>query len=257
MNKPIYKPILIYTVGRVSSTSIYNLCEEATDYTPYHVHYLSPATHAKQVAIAQKTGAWGQDVKHAMAFSERRTEYHGKLKIINIVRDPIARTLSLFFSSGQAESDMSNETKGPQFWENLLRKFLQYDRHTELNTWVQTEFNLYTGINLLKSNYVAKYGWGRTTTREFDILTFQCELDEKRKLGLLNSFLGARFDTIPHDYSTSERAGHNTGSLYREFLENVTLPREYVDFMYGLETSRFFYSKEQIAAMRKRWLKQN
>jgi len=256
MEKQPYKPLLIYTVGRVSSASIYNVCEKETTFTPYHVHYITPHRLEAQAAAAEESGHWEKDVTDGIEFSRRRGEYRGKPRIINIVRDPIARTLSLFFFSGQvAESDILPGTDGPQRWAGILDAFMKYDRHTEFDFWLQDEFAKYTGVDLLKTNYSAKNGWGRCETQQFDILTFQCELEDNRKIALLNSFLGAKIKAIPRDNSTAERAGEDVGNLYKSFVNDVALPVDYVDHIYGLNSSRFFYTAKQIDTFRKKWLK--
>lgn len=81
----------------------------------------------------------------------------------------------------------------------------------------------------------------------------QCELNDETKVALLNRFLGAKIPKIPHSNTTSEKAGAAVGDIYREFLGNSILPIEYINYMYNLESSRFFYTKEQLNTFKARW----
>ncbi len=166
MENSICKPLLIYTVGKVSSASIYYACQQETSYHLYHVHYITPEKIKAQSAVADVTGVISADLADAIDFANRRFECNGPIKIINLVRDPIARTLSLFFANGQiSNDDLAHFSDNSEKWEHIINVFLNYDRHTELEYWIRHEFEKFTGIDLYKSNYSAKYGWGRHTTK--------------------------------------------------------------------------------------------
>lgn len=113
--------------------------------------------------------------------------------------------------------------------------------------WYEEELKNNLGINLLSNEFDVEKGYSITNYRNIELLTMQLE-----KLNQLESVL-ADFVGIDSLELVNENIGDKKAYryAYKQFQQDVKLPKEYVDFCYKNPYMEYFYSE----ADRKKYIK--
>ena len=108
----ISKPVLVYQMGKVASSSVYLSLEKTTDFDVFHVHRLNPENIAKVREEHVQRGDSPPNEKKGLYLYEnliRTRKTH--TKIISLVREPIARNISAFFQNLQLFERVKKSTQ--------------------------------------------------------------------------------------------------------------------------------------------------
>jgi hypothetical protein len=248
-------------MARVGSKSIRRaIREQAADFRSFHTHYLNPDTIAEMrerfVRRHQQTGRPGlyREYLHAgwLARRIRRTAY-GDWKIISVVRDPVARTVSAFFR----HFPLNHAGLGERFHEDrdnvprLIELFHDAGNleHTFALDWFDREVRDVFGVDVYDSPFRAGRG-SEYACEAGRLLVLRTEDLSSTGGEATGTFLGVGPMTLAHHNRSTDR-DYSDG--YRRFLKELRLSSAYLDRMYGSRLARHFYSPEEIAAFRARW----
>lgn len=244
--------VIIYTVGKVGSTSVYEACKQHVSDSIYHIHNLVPEAVQAQIRASKKqTGTVYRHLEHSMEILQQVLPVCKQLKIINIVRGPVARTISHYFTNSpmlnpKLQSPRYNGECEPWF---VRAKYLSEANHLQILNWHRSEFQQATGINLLKE-FDKETGYCRLINGGVDLLSFQYEQPDSVKAELLSDFFGVPIKEMPRSNQTSKK---EFGDNYQKILQQLKLDPEYLDFMYTSKYARSFYSDAQIETHRRKW----
>ncbi len=97
--------VVVHQMARVGSVSVLRAIRRAAPTTNlFHTHYLNPATirhfEAQSDRVFAATGEWGlhRELLAARWLTARQRQGSGqRWRIVSLVRDPVARTVSAFF----------------------------------------------------------------------------------------------------------------------------------------------------------------
>lgn len=251
--------VLIFTVGKVGSSSIYSTCLANENIDAYHLHHISPqALQAQSAAFVNNPEMMHDHLKTALLLAERKALQNENLKVINLVRDPVSRSLSHFFQDYFAPSSMNLKNLLQQIDEfgeekmatEIIKMFLAKSRHLEPFNWVKTELSYILQDEPYKHPFNKDDGYNIIENKNVSLLTLQCEIDDKQKLNAVSEFLDLSFDDIVTSNITGDR---NVGNIYKKVKSLMKLPTEYLDMMYKNEYCEHYYSQKQLAAFREVW----
>jgi hypothetical protein len=134
----------------------------------------------------------------------------------------------------------------------LRQHFLEtYSQHELPLVWFDSEINEVFDIDVFASEFPREVGFKtyRSSMAELLMLRFEDLRDSAPKA--LSHFLGIRnFELQRHNESGSKWYG----DLYREFVDTVELPADYVDRLVASRMARLFWSEEKRARLRDRWV---
>lgn len=173
-----------------------------------------------------------------------------KLKIITLVRDPIARNCSFYFHNLdvllETEAAHENVALG-----RLVAEFQNKFDHRGCLKWFDSEFKRVLGVDIYEHPFPHDKGHARVTNERYDILVLRTDLDDASKKRCVEEFLGIEgLSLVPRNVGSQKPYA----AAYRKFLDALELPESYVDEMLDSEYTRHFFSPDEIASLRAKWL---
>lgn len=252
-------PVYILQMGRVGSVSVYTAVKAAyqeisLDVPVYHKHYISNFE-----LIVERIQADLKDPAPALQFDRQLRDtllsdiQAGQpVKIISLVRDPVARNVSTFFYAF------------PQFipdWkEKEAQKLLPA---SELNTifeskqrFILTAFNWFDeqikdtlGLDIFAVPFDKTQGWQIYEKGLVKLLILRME-----DLYRTGEDAVRKFINLPHLKMVKVNTGEEREAyeLYRRFLIHP-ISQEYLEMTYSTQLARHFYTDEEIERFIARW----
>ncbi|MEO1297853.1 MAG: putative capsular polysaccharide synthesis family protein, partial [Cyanobacteria bacterium J06636_16] len=183
--------------------------------------------------------------------------------VITLVRDPIAKTLSLFFQQLEQELLMGADYRR-QIQEEGQEKVLQeiiirfYQEHVDNPErkhpfyWLNREIKNNLAFDIFAEPPLSEEGYRIYKAATANILLLKLEsLSDCYKMAF-QEFLGLQdFQLVQSNVGTQKRYG----SLYKSFLKQVNLPTDYIDEIYSSQWVTHLYSALEIERFYQRWQK--
>ena len=226
------KPVLVYQMGKVGSSSIRQSLAAAYQGLSVNAHDFSGSHHNWMVRRLYR------------AVMEEGVP----VDIISLIREPIGRNVSAFFEN--YERDTGTKYRESDLTVAQLRDmFLANYRHDLPLEWFENHIESSFGIDVYATPFPesghATYGSGKVR-----LLVVKAEIPDAEKEAVIGEFL---------DLHPFQLLRANVGDLkvyadrYRAFKQEVRLPADYVDRMCASRYFNHFYSPETIAEVRRRW----
>jgi hypothetical protein len=170
--------------------------------------------------------------------------------VITLVREPIGRNISFYFQNLDMlwKTADAHEKVG---LDRLLKEYLDRFNHDDTLEWFDREFNPALGVNLYAHEFPHALGYLRLDTGRHEILVLRSDLDDVSKAKCLGEFLGVEGITLAPANVSAQKP---YAEAHREFLRKVRLPEEYVNRMLDSKYARHFFSTEERAAIRSKWM---
>lgn len=267
------KKILIYTMGKVGSTSIYeSLLGHYKTHNCIHLHRLS------NEYLTEREQLMKRDVfPNKKNFSEHlftdllwkpqwvKTNFFNEdseLSVITVIREPISRNISLFFQWMEfREHEDQYEFKSrhrkypyhittPKDDISALYKifFEEFDANTHLE-WIETEFNQVLGIDLLAHEFDKAMGYSIIKKPNLRALVLKLEeMDHVLKEAIVE-FLGLEIEVS----SANKADAKKIKNVYKMFKDNIEIPQSYINALYDAPYMRHFYGDSQIELFKQNW----
>jgi hypothetical protein len=173
-----------------------------------------------------------------------------KLKIITLVRDPIARNCSFYFHN--LDILMRTEDAHDNVpVERLVSGFREKFDHRGCLRWFDTEFRPVLGVDVYAHEFPHEAGHTRIKTDRYDILVLRSDLDDASKKKCIEEFLEIDgLALVPKNVGSQKPYAE----AYRKFLGALELPESYVNEMLDSKYARHFFAPYERASLRAKWL---
>lgn len=271
-------PILVYQMGKVGSSSIRNslfrcrdprtrlvlmsheflpvrdrdpasleLDPELRDYVAREVEHDRRVYDA--LSLRQRLGLRLRERWYSERIYRAYVQGPHRLRVITLVRDPVAHNVSMFFqlldqyvdpAAGRPDHDV----------DALIATFLDRYMHSRPLTWFDAEFRTTLGIDVFRHPFPVEDGYMQLSTDRTDVLVLRCELEDAAKARAIAAFLGLDDLALVRSNVTSEKP---RGRQYAEFKRRLRVPDPLLEEMYGSRYARHFYSEDERERMRQRW----
>jgi len=251
------KPIVVLQMGRVGSIAVTWALQELNLPDPIvHSHGLhavdeqieSALRYLPNPEVALPALMEQKAIRDWMNRADEETVWN----VVTIVREPIARNLSCFITNVQvlipdvAERLAANDVDIRELQDFFLT--ISYSR--KVSAWYQEYFEPTFPFQLASLPYQKDKGYVTAEKHPYRLIVFRTE-DLKRVLAEgLSEFLGLQGIQL-HDINRTDE--QPLGRLYEEF-KKLPWPQEYVDDMYDDPIVHVFYSEDELAALRRRYL---
>lgn len=189
------------------------------------------------------------------------------IKIISLIREPIARDISLFWQLIRGKRLIYNDFLEKDFYLSF-EKYLQFAYGDEKNLqeipsyikgrikwgsqfdWYNTEMLSEFDLNIFEHEFRKEKGY--TIIKKGNIELLLLKLEKLNKLEkIIGDFVGVTDFQLYNDNEAKEFDCH---CAYKEFLENVKFKRSYFDFYYNEnEYMKHFYSDSELKDFYKKW----
>jgi hypothetical protein len=266
--------LIVYQMGKVGSTTIVESLKAWNSQAPVlQVHVLSQ----EAIQKAQK-GYYGEsrsvfrgsqlpETKHLFLSYYLRSALNSnranpRWKIITLVREPLAVAISLFFFSVDTHQQSpflpdfySRYYAGDITSEQLAQRFLEVfgEGSNELKRilcWFETEFKTVSGVDVYSFNFPKEAGYQLFQEEFADVLLLKLERLDQCYGDAFKQFLQVQNFRLVTANTASRKRYY---PAFKEFMQSVRLPREYLDAVYGSDYVRHFYTDEEIDSFRRTW----
>jgi hypothetical protein len=248
--------ILIYTMGKVGSTTVYNSIKNSNaSYSVSHLHFLSDDLKQHKQFMTEV----GMNILPAHMylgeFISRVIPLKSSWKIISLVRDPIAFTISDIFQNPDFFHDVISEN-GEIDEEKVLNHLTVALKKKEslayVYEWFDREIKSVFGIDIFNKEFDKSRGYQTYNNGNAELLVLRLEDLNSHGIHGLKSFLG-----IPDLTLTSQniRTETQVAGKYKYVLKNLRIDREVCEQIYSSSFVKYFYSDEMIEHMISKWSK--
>jgi len=225
-------PVFIYQMGKVGSKSVFkSLCHQYSGIV-LHAHYFNPNHTDWRV---RRLYHWA--IAKAMP-----------LNVISLTREPISRNVSAFFQNFDSITGVSYH-KANFSLEELKSIFLtKYPQEKPLR-WFDKNIKENFGIDVCANSF-PKCGYAIYCHKKIRLLVMRSEMSDTEKVEVIRVFLD--FNNF-HLVNTNISEEKEYALTYKDFKDNVTFPKVYIDMMCKSKYFNYFYEQDVINAVRKKW----
>ncbi|MCM3444722.1 putative capsular polysaccharide synthesis family protein [Metabacillus halosaccharovorans] len=234
-------PIILYHMGKVGSSSF--------------LMSLAKLKSGRAIWYTTKIIDYNNNVFDNINQLFRNTNgYKNKLKIISLVREPVARNISAFFQhlDDTVPNFYDRYYSGKIHMKDLINVFMRtFDQNLAIK-WYDTEFKKYLNIDIYQEMFDKEKGYQVISAKNFDLLLLKLESVNNIDNNMISSFL-----EVDNFILENENIGENKRytQIYKEFKETIPVTKDYLHKFYNSKYMRHFYSQMEIDNFIYRWKK--
>lgn len=242
-------PVLIYQMGKVASAAIRDSLIKQ-DIENYQVHCLQPDKVAMLKKQHLKLGLKIPPhlVRSQFIIDEKILEREN-VKIISLLRDPVARNISAFFQN--IDKFFPDKKYKNISSEELIDVFIKDYTHDIAIKWFENEFKPTLGIDICETIVDKSKSFFIFEEDSFSVLLIKVEAPDLEKKNAVIDFLDIdeNFELL----KTNRGKDKPYAKEYLNFKKKIILQKSYLDKMYNSRLIQSFYTDFAIKKMRKRW----
>lgn len=236
---------LIYTMSKVGSSSVYYSLKKKFPYKEiHHIHFLGNTW-----LESFKSGhpIFNNNIKNADALFKLLDKRKWNIKIVSLVRDPIARDISGIFQTWEHLFDVKDVSSLTPI------EIVEHFRTAEFSysqNWFETDFKEFTGLNVFENSFDATKGYEIYFNSKASILILQLEQLNNIYNQALNEFIGFGYYKLQKENVTSSRASGELNAAVKKLLK---FPRKKLEDIYQSPYIKTFYNESQVDKFVNRW----
>ena len=231
---------LVYTVGKVASTSIStSLIEQGVPC--YDIHNLmEPAIMLELETSVAASRLPPAHIGTSIAILNDFKNTANRIKIITCFRDSLSRNISAIFQNLPYEaSSMSLDE---------VRARVEKTNPDKTGAWMRKEFEPATGINLISAGFDPVQKHGLFTQGRFEVLMLRTDLDDTAKERLISEFVGQAV-TLRRSNDGSKKW---YSELYEQFKMSGKISGAWIDECLNSAFMQVFYTPEELSIFKRK-----
>lgn len=247
-------PIVVYSAPKTASTSVAAALDRTEGVATVKVHFVQPP-HFWPGPLAPKVAPSGLLRHRAIEQRSSRELLFDRdmpLRIVSVVRDPVAFNLSNYTYFGRAYWMRPFWRSAP--WlptARIARHFLATFPHESSSLWWTEEFARTTAIDPLAEGFDAERGWQRYRRGRFDCLVLRADIDDRAKTEALRAWTGLEVAEVARENANDTQSAPG---VYPRLQRAMSGHAAYVERMLALPASQVFFTAGQREALCARWL---
>lgn len=258
------KIILVYTMGKVGSTSLYKtlakLSPDQLDANVHHVHYLSHEMLSRAEHHEKQSYRKLRRISHHLLAGRQinkkiktKPGLKKQLKIITTVRDPVALDISSFFESFYSyrkfDYDRLASLPPADLADKLQALFLKNISGDRWLKWFDRELKSVMGVDVFATEFPKSQGYGIYQGYPPTLVLKLEHMDSCIKRAA-REFLGVDGLNLIHANVGEDKP---YADAYRKFKKMIRLPQSYLYKMYTSKLVTHFYDSDEIEIFRQKW----
>jgi len=245
-------PLLVLQMGKVGSSSIVNALIRSDRWHIVHIHHMNE----KRVGtIWRRNIERGQEhppnLMASRALLDWLPTYSEKIEIVSAVRDPMARNLSAFYENAGNFLTIrkNNISESPQ---ETAQIFLKKYRHANALDWFDANLKKTFGLDVYKKPFNHTANRLVMQNKRGRLIILRAEDSDESKIKNISRHLNLSNVTLERDNDATQKfyADH-----YKQVKSLITVPEGLLDQIYGSRLARHFYTENELADFRKKWLR--
>lgn len=235
--------ILVYQSGKVGSTAV---CDSILHYglQSIHIHDILNYNSSKY--------GYHKDIEKMYKYWLEHYARVKKYKIISLVRDPIARSISAYFQHFHEFFTLNDSVTCDTLGD--VQRFIENEKHYGQDgymfQWFREEMELAFGIDIYQYSFDKEKGYGFIKNENVELLLLTVEKISQNE-STIGNFLG-----ISDFHLVKSNLGINKAYsfLYHEVLKEIEIGNDILDFYYnGNSSMDHFYNPQQKQTFRRKW----
>lgn len=218
---------MIYQMGKVGSSSVYQSLKKYGCHPVFHVHRLNPKNIEAVSRDHLRRSGRSKDERLGLFLYEHIFLQKIPVNIITLIREPIARNISAFFQN--FELFMGEKYHCSADVDDLISRFLAEYNHDVPLKWFDDELQAVSGVDVYKYPFPKKEGISHIEEGHCRILILKLEIDDDCKEKALTNFLKIKKEF--HLENKNIGAAKKYASIYSKFLKHIQLPPDYIQKM--------------------------
>lgn len=246
------RPCLVYQMSKVGSTSVYESLRNAGA-SPLHVHSIagfhgySTSDYLRDHGVAPTIDFYvGKLLYPYLRWTSHR------VKVISLVRDPIARYLSMLFHWNEHSAGSSDVvTSDVEESRCALREKLSRPSTLEegMFTWFDREIKTTLHVDVMNEPFDRELGAGVFKGPRADVLVVKLECLSDLLSTVVSDFVGAPLEEVQANVGRRRARGDD----YEHVKRTLQLPEDVVHRIYDHHWVRHFYSDAEISTLKRKW----
>jgi len=236
------RPIAVYTMAKVASSSIYHSIKDQTDLPVYHIHSLDHQKIRSSEILCKQRGIIPASRQVGHLLYSKKIQKQKPLIILSTVRDPISRNISAFFDGFYFHVGKSSNEWIESIDHLTQQYFIKQMNHTYPLQWFDDEFKKMTTVDVYKTEFNHEDKYTIINYKNLNILILRVDLKDQLKTNLIKEMIGLDNFTLN---AKNVSATKSYATLYKKFIAEVKLPKQYVESMLESKYAKHFYSDEE------------
>ena len=251
------KPVLILTMGKVASTSVYeSLKVKVKKCGVYHIHFLSKKMIGESNIYFQRKKI---PTPYHIAISSALNMVNAKekYKIITLVREPISRIISDFFQNYEKYEPELFSEKRIDFKKNILERIMnlmyEYNSNDNYETrWFNEEIVNNLGLRIYAEdyNYLEGYTIYKGMNKKNKLIVIRLENLNEIFSKAMYEFLNINNVNM---IINNEGGVKKYGDVYDYVKNNLIISKDVCEKIYSSKYMRYFYTNEEINGFINKW----
>lgn len=251
-------PIIIYTMGKVGSTTAYQSLAKTPISNPvYHVHFLTQngiehiENKYRNANASIKTSAHLVNSK-IIRPKILKSNNKSKFKVISLAREPISLSLSHFLQNPKVHRPHLVKYLNQENIKGLNDCFLsELENNSYIHSWFDEEFNNFLGIDIYQYNFDYQRGYSILNLEKFDILLMRIKDMSNLFNKAIKEFLD--IETPVELVKANERENQEFSNVYQKLKNEIVVPPEICEKVYSSKYVNYFYSASDQKKLIDKW----
>ncbi len=241
-------PVLVFTMAKVGSLSVYTSLLKQPKTTTFHIHTLSEDEVLANNKLCFEKGIFPGSRSPVFLINK---EVIGRrpFKVISLFRNPIERNLSAFFDSFFLHLGVHPEQyKGSL--ENLQSVFREKISTTYALDWYDKQFREGLGIDVYSTPFDTEKKYLFYQEEGVEILLLDSTLADIEKEKHIGTFIRHAEFKLVNTNITSQGRG---SALYEAFTKSISFSDEELAHYMNAKYTKHFFSAQERARLIERW----
>ena len=255
-----HPPIVIYSMGKVGSTSIQATLEKLRLPNPiFHIHFLAwdyleeVETSYRRISIEPPGHVEAGNCLRAFA---DRTWGRVRWKIITLVREPVGREISDLFENIRTFPELK-KLSGEALVEGTILHMQElmaaFDESKDYScNWFDRELKNVFAFDIFSVPFTPEKGYAIYQAQNADILLIRLEDLSRVGSQALQEFFGVQNVELAQANQGMEKLYRQA---YKQTIGRIFFPTATLEKMYNTRFSRHFYSEDERGTFKERWSK--
>ena len=243
-------PVLIFTMAKVGSSSVYHSLKHQSDLPCFHIHSLDKEEEVRAKAICKEKGVYPGSRSPVFILHEQLLEKQRPYKVISLFRNPIERNLSAFFEAFEIHMGVpAHLFKGTL--QEIEDAFYEKLDHSYCKDWFDNHLKEGIRVDVYEHAFAKAKGYAIIKNDQVDVLVLKSNLDDTLKATLVGDFCGIKDFTIKNVNVTEAK---KEAQLYADFKSHIRFSKSYLDNQLESKYMNHFFTEAEKEKLYEKWL---
>jgi len=242
-------PILVFTMAKVGSLSVYQSLKIFSTAPVFHIHTLDETEIAAGAQKCFDNGVYPNSRSPVALLNTGVIKKGRPFKVISLFRDPIERNISAFFDAFEVHMGIP-ASRYQDDMHTLEDTFYTKVNHQYAIDWYDQHFKNGTGVDVYQTSFDVQKGFKIIKNDQCEILLLDSRMADKKKEALITDFCDLETFKLKNVNVTSQS---KHADLYTMFKSHIRFRESYLNEQLNSRYFNHFFSTEDKQELVKNW----